>query len=426
MIDPYAGNILVSALGDIPSAQELMRFLWHAPEKPAHIASVPVHVRIHWLIQICDLHLPRLGELHFAQSVDLALRHSYRYRDPAHPATWSQLLQEPGYRPALPMPPCVVTLEGISGTGKTTAANRILRRYPQLIRHETFPCMASAVWQVPWLSVGVPASGRSSDLARTLMEAWHKAVAPAGVGLERRFQKEIYDKRMTAQDKLAEWSQVAATHFLGLLHLDEIQNLFKLETLAQRRRRQMRPGKGKSKQPPHMGLPVADDGLLKWILMLANNGPWTLCISGTQDGIRAMESRCATGQRLATGGYHEFKRFAAHDPEFDQLFLPTLLGLQYVAHPLEDSPVLRTVLLDLTAGIPRMLIALWIHAQRIALERREDRLRIEDLHQAAKTLLAPAMPAIHALNSGDPRLMEQFEDLLPNTFDPFAGISTPM
>lgn len=426
MSDPYAGNILIAPLGGIPSSQELMRFLWHMPEKPSGIATIPAHVRVHWMNKLCELHLPRLEEINLAQSVDLALRHSYQYRDPAQPATWSQLMQEPGYRPALPVPPRVITLEGLSGTGKTTAIARILRRYPQLVRHDSFPHMASSHWQVPWLSVGVPASGKSSDLARALMDAWHEAVIPGNAGLGQRFQTLIYDTKTPGHAKLAEWNKVAKGHFLGLLHLDEIQNLFKLETLAQRRKRQAEVSKRKPRKDPHLGLPVADDEALKSILMLTNSSSFALCVSGTQDGFLALRSRFATGQRLATGGSHTLHRFTADDPEFEQPFLPTLLKLQYVAHPLEDSPTLRAILLELTAGIPRMLIALWIHAQRVALARKEDRFRIGDLHHAAKTLLAPAMPAIYALNSGDPKLIEQFEDLLPNSFDPFAGIGTPL
>ncbi|WP_322627863.1 hypothetical protein [Halothiobacillus sp.] len=92
--------------------------------------------------------------------------------------------------------------------------------------------------------------------------------------------------------------------------------------------------------------------------------------------------------------------------------MPELLKYQWVVHRLEDSRELRELIINLTAGIRRLIIALWIGAQRLALERSgDDGLRLEDIKEAGAYYLAPVRPAVEALKSGDPKLMSKYEDL---------------
>lgn len=75
------------------------------------------------------------------------------------------------------------------------------------------------------------------------------------------------------------------------------------------------------------------------------------------------------------------------------------------------------VMLELSAGVRRLMSALWVAGQRIALERSDDTFRMEDIHRAARTYLAPVGPAVAALRSGDPNLMRRYEDLMPRDSD---------
>ena len=60
------------------------------------------------------------------------------------------------------------------------------------------------------------------------------------------------------------------------------------------------------------------------------------------------------------------------------------------------------------------LSALWIAAQRVALDRaKTDELTLKDFEVAAKTYLAPLRPAVQALHSKDPDRLAKYEDLLP-------------
>jgi hypothetical protein len=85
---------------------------------------------------------------------------------------------------------------------------------------------------------------------------------------------------------------------------------------------------------------------------------------------------------------------------------------QYVKHRLTVDENLARMIIDLTGGIQRVIIALWVAAHRVAFERKEDKLRLEDFAQAARTWLAPLAPAVAALHSKDAEKMSRYEDLI--------------
>ena len=89
------------------------------------------------------------------------------------------------------------------------------------------------------------------------------------------------------------------------------------------------------------------------------------------------------------------------------------LGLyQYVKHPLPMDANLAKLIIDLTGGIQRIIIALWVAAHRVALERKDETLRLDDFTKAAGTWLAPLAPAIAALREANPAKLSRYEDLV--------------
>jgi hypothetical protein len=200
--------------------------------------------------------------------------------------------------------------------------------------------------------------------------------------------------------------QVASAHFLGALHLDEIQNLFKLATLKRRNKRT-----GTEEAPE---LSIVEDQLLKWILTLMNTWQVPLIVSGTLDGMAALTRRLSTTERIVTTGYHQFQHFEnATDTNFKTNFLEQLGKYQYVQKKMSVNGELAELIIELTGGIQRLIIALWIAAHRVALERGKGDLLLTDFKMAAATYLAPVAPAVAALRSKDPTKMSKYEDLLP-------------
>ena len=406
--DPYAGNILTQGLGPIRSRQELSKLLLELPPKPpANIAQIPKHVRLHMLLSLRDLHLPSIEELRLHESIDLMIRQNYRYLDPSAARTWSLISGEPTQQYKRPGAPAFgAAVEGVSGSGKSEAILRCLGTYPQqVIPHKSFFKLASGLQQVTWLSIDVPPSGRATDLAAALMTAWKKATNST------RFDRILAADRRNGSQMLEEWRQVASSHFLGLLHLDEIQNFFKLSTLDRRRKRKV------GDAAPELS--IVEDQCLKWILTLMNTWQIPLLVSGTPDGISALTKRLSNAQRIVMSGYHAFAHFtSATDSAYRRIFLQQLSSYQFVATPLTINDELAQLIWEKTAGVQRLIIALWIAAHRVAFERKPDDLQLEDFRVAADTYLSLVQPAVAALCSNDPQRLSRYEDLTPreNTF----------
>jgi hypothetical protein len=398
--DPYAGNILVSGLGNIPSPESALRSLIALPPLPGSLEGIPTHIRLHQLLSVRDFHLPPLIERQLLQTVDLMVRKGYHYRDPRLASTWSNISGEclPRRNPLAPA--FAAAVEGLSGVGKTQACIRSLLNFPnQVISHNEFPHLANGLRQPVWLSVEVPTSGKASDLARALMQAWDDAMGT------KRFAKWLAKEKISdGMLALDEWRQVAVGHFLGVLHLDEIQNLFKLISLKARKDRK-RSGEASE-------LSIVEDQLLRWLLYLTNSGQIPLLVSGTPDGIGALTKRLSTLERITTMGYHPIEPFSNHIAPGFETFLGELGKYQFVRHKIAVDETLAKLIIGLTGGIQRVIIALWVAAHRVAFERKSDDLLLSDFSDAAKTWLAPLAPAIAAISSKDPEKMGRYEDLI--------------
>lgn len=399
--DPYAGNILIRGLGPIMPPLEAAAYLTWRPAMPIGVGEIERHIRIHHLMAVCDLHVPSPMEIRLLTTTDLLVRRAYGYRDPSLPSTWGVLSGEAPRRGQIIVSGSAAVVEGISGTGKTQGCLRCINCYPSpIIEHLTFPGLNGGLVQVVSLSVEVPPSGRAADFARALMEAWHRAT-----GSTRFAHWLTKDRIVDGMKALDEWLQVARSHFLGILHLDEIQNLFKLSSLRQRRDR-----KGASSAPD---LSIVEDQVLRWILKLTS-GLIPVLISGTPDGIGALSKRLSTLERINMMGYHPFEPFDdPADPAFLDIFLGELGKYQYVKRPIAIDKQLADLIVNLTGGVQRIIIALWIAAHRVAFDRtKSDDLRLEDFVVAASTWLAPLAPAVAALRAKDSEKMAKYEDLI--------------
>lgn len=401
--DPYTDNILVRGLGPILSSDQVLQRLECLPPILPGVADLPRHVRLHELVKLRWLHIPSLEEVRLYQTIDLMLRPALAARDPARPTTWQMLDSGTyvGHRP--PDPAVAGFVEGPSGTGKTQAIHRCLGLFPAMIRHERFPMCEGELVQVVSLSVNTPGTGKTADLAIGLAHAWTRLTGSP------RFAESLLNRSRRGDVAFDMWCQVAAAAFLGILHIDDVESFFKIPTLQARKNARAKAAL------PFRELRVAEDQCIKNILHFINSRQIPLILSGTNDGAAALERRLSNAERLAVAGYHRFRPFSGpKDSAFCDAFMPRLGRYQYVRTPVEVDDALMGLIYELTAGVQRIIVALWICAHRVAFERRKtDTLLHSDFKQAAATYMAPVADAVQALLSHDPHRLARYEDLLP-------------
>lgn len=401
LFDPYDNNILISGLGSILSREEKAKKLIDLPYFPVGLESAERHIRLHHLARIRRYHMPRQVECRLADSIDIMVREGYVDRNPSVPGTINLINGVAKIRHQSPASVAACAVGGPAGSGKTQAILRCLGLFPsQVITHENLPPFLGPHPQVVWMSIDVPSSGKAVDLARALMLEWDRVIGTDRFAYW--LTKDVIKNPIQALD---EWKQVASTHFLGVLHFDEVQNFFKLLSLRERR--------NKKRDRAKSDLSVVEDQCLKWILTSLNSWSWPTIFSGTPDGMGALGQRMSTLQRLMSYGSHNFTLFEdVSDPYFSDEFMYMLEKYQYTKGKLVVDEALKRKILDLTAGVPRIIIALWIAANRVALERPEDHLRLSDFDEAFESYLSPLAPAVGALRSKDPNRLAHYEDMV--------------
>jgi hypothetical protein len=395
----------MEALGKPRSAGELARALSYLPPK-IDVAGLAHHERLHLVSAVRDLHLPSPAGVAVARQIDLMLREGYRHRSPNSAKGWQSIyaLSSPSLAeqiklaPAMIGSPLAAAVMGVSGVGKTSAIERALALYPQCVEHDSFPQMARGHKQLVWLKVEVPGSGKALDLGRALWLATDIAL-----GTDYSAQKPVADAK-SGTVLLNLWLRRVACHYLGIMSLDEIQNLFKIGTLAQRK-----STKAATQRPQ---LRIVDDEALKFILTLINVAKIPIMVSGTHDAMEIFETRMSTSQRLTIEGLIRFEH--ARTPEddyFRDILMPALFQYQFLDHKVNCSPQWQAHMHGFTAGLPRLCVNLWIQSQRLALERNARCIDFRHVDHVMATTMSPGMKGIDALLSGDPRRYAQYEDL---------------
>lgn len=402
LIPQYKNNILISACGPVLNTEELINRLSYSPEIPSQVDCIPSEILKHQMMSIRLLHIPSKPGIEVAQSIDLMLRQGYVNRNPKDVSTWSALYNDPNFKPPPEMPPLASYISGISGTGKSRAVQRALQFYPQVVTHQNFPNMKSPFTQLVWIKVDAPSSGKSSDLAYVLMRETDRLLNST------HFSKYYMEptKYTNGARLLDIWLAKAKSHLLGLLVIDEISNFFKIETLKKRMQKTASENK--------LLLRIADDETIKFCLNLNNTSNIPFIGIGTPDGMQAFATRLSTAERLVSGGYHEFLNDkSATDTYFEKYMMKNLFQYQWFPENLENTGELRELIYQLSAGIPRIYIALWYLAHRSAFDRGAKCLMKADFIHASNQYMAPLKPAINALISNKPNMLSVYEDLLP-------------
>lgn len=396
----YEQNILINRMPPLLTREQTMDRLTYLPPLPGDVRAIPRHERLHHMLVLQELHIASDPELQMSDAIDLIIRGNYRTLDPRLPETWAHLAEEHDAR-RRPRPPAMsASMTGPAGTGKTTSIQHKLCSLEQTIIHEKFPGSSRPFKQLVYLSVEVPASGKAKDFAARLMYEMDRVCDEDRFGSLLSRESGEYSGRYM----LERWRRAAKTSFLGLLHLDEIQNLFKIPTLAKRRSK-----KNNDDEIPNLA--IVEDETLRALLGFMNSGI-PLLISGTLDGFSALNSRLSTAQRIMFAGRHQLNPYRTIQDEFYQRLLENLLNYQYVSKRLDYSDALATLILELTGGVVRMIIALWFLAHRVAFDRgSDDDLRVEDFKYAADLYLAPLKAGLNATQTNDPAKMRNFSDL---------------
>ncbi len=268
-------------------------------------------------------------------------------------------------------------LTGLSGLGKTTFIDASLLRYPQVYEHKSYNGSPLSLKQVVWLKVRIPHDGTLKGFCVQFCQAVDRLL-----GTQYEAQAHSIGR---ISPMISLMRRVASTISLGLLVVDELQNL-----------------------------KYARGGQSEFMLNLFGELTEQLGTAILLIGTPAVQSLFADSVRnvrkICSAGSHVIRRMKVNDGLW-QSFCEVLWHYQWVKSPaILDDEILKTWY-RYSQGVTAFAVLLFSLAQHAAIGEREV-VDADMLKTIAKRDMAFLQPALRALASNDPRKLIIFDDLM--------------
>ena len=225
----YRGNPWIEALPDNLSDEELFQALRGKIPYDENERTLDYYQREACVQSLAHVFIP-LGETgEIARKIDAAIREGYVSRNPLVSGWTREMgkLQECvqsrdadfHHLSGNNANACGFCLVGDSGMGKTSAVNHTLAIYPQALYHSSyngtsFPCV-----QIVWMRLECPQDASVKGLCSEFFMEFDRITG------ENTFHKFAAGGRATTDQMIPQMAMLAQRHGLGLLVIDEIQNL---------------------------------------------------------------------------------------------------------------------------------------------------------------------------------------------------------
>ncbi|MGC3965154.1 MAG: AAA family ATPase [Rhodocyclaceae bacterium] len=392
-IPQYRGNPLIEALPPMEDGEALLKSLFCVPEFADEQRHWSNAERLQLIAQLGNFMLPMDRHLKLAQGLDAMMRQGYVGRAPrtaASHAIFNKLYEQQkagkGFQSSVGQLTAQLSgsLIGIPGMGKTTTLRRILARIPQVIFHPDIN-----FYQVPYLIIETPFDGASiKGLAESIFRKMDLLLPDARYG-------ELYSNgRSGAETLMNHAARVIHAHGVGLLILDEIQNL---EQSPKNRQALMTLLVSASNE---LGVPILFVGTNKAKRLLS---------------LDFRQARRSTG--LVSTYWDTLARGTLEQPSEWEDFLNVLFRFQWVREPLTLTPAIAELMHYHSQGIVDIAIKLFALSQTRAIYEGFETLTGALIDEVARKDMALVQPMIAAIRDNNLEALMTCRDIEPLTLD---------
>ena len=273
-------------------------------------------------------------------------------------------------------------LSGPSGTGKTHRAEQILSLIPNVIRHTKYKKKKVRFTQLSWVKIDCPAGGSEKGVCLYFFAMLDYLLGLSGK--DRYYQDSTFRKSLdTLQLDMA---IAVATYNIGLIVIDEMQNLLECSTSS-------RIMRFLDTLVNVVGVPI---------LYIGTSRIYKLFCPETVKSFR-------TVRRIATGFYYEIDRYQPDDSFWQEMVLVYWSNLLCINES-DPSDEIFAYIYKKTQGVPAILEYLMTRVNTYVADNSievVDKKLISDIY---KTQLIPLHDAVNALACDD---KNTYDDLYP-------------
>lgn len=256
---------------------------------------------------------------------------------------------------------------------QTTTINRVLSNIPQVIIHNEYKGTHFNQIQLVWLKLEAPSN---SSLKALCLQFFMKVDELLGTNN----YKKYVSRNMSVDSMLPLISQVAHNIGLGLLVIDETQNIKKRGA----------------------------DQIMNFFVYLINTGI-NLCLIGTPGAYDLFGKELRMTRRL-TGNAEIIYNNMKYGNEFSFL-LESVWRYQWTRNFVHYNEEFGKVIYEETQGISDLVIKLFVYSQQEAIESGKEELTINLIRKVAKEKFRLLQPMLDAIRSGNPHKIAKYEDI---------------
>lgn len=398
-VPQYRGNPLIEALPTPLEDDALIESLFSVPEFDTTQREWTQSERLQMLAQLSCFMVPMDRHLRLAQHIDTLMRQGYVGRAPRtveSQRVFTKLYEQQKAGKTFNTSLVQLTAQlsgaliGIPGMGKTTTIQRILQRVPAVIFHSKHN-----IYQVPYLHIEMPYDGASvKGLAESIFRKMDLLLPDANYG------KQYGKERSGAETLMNHAARVLHMHAVGLLVVDELQNL--------------------------ENSPKNHDALMTLLVSASNELGVPILFVGTNKAQSLLSQDFRQARRsigIASSYWGPLLEGTEEKPgEWDD-FLSVLWHFQWVKQSIPLSPHLSRLMFHHTQGVADIAIKLFAIAQARAIYDGTETITGALIESVAQNELALVMPMIEAIRRDDVEALVTYRDIAPTGLDKLlAGV----
>jgi len=337
LVPIYRDNPLLEALPPIYTAEVAYQGLRRYPEYSDDQRQLPSEIRLHLIYNANQFFKPSWVHLEIEQRVSRLIRAGYLARNPSTNGYWSEQefrIQTISNIPHLHAAATGFNLVGISGIGKSTALEAVLRLYPQVIAHHHYKDHPFNFVQIVWLKLDCPFDGSVKGLCVNFFQEMDEIL---GTNYYQNYSRR---GRASIDELLGHMKRLTALHGVGCMVIDEIQHLAAAKNIGVSR-------------------------MLNFFVQLVNTMGMPVVLVGTYKALPLLTSEFRLARRASGQGDFVWERM--QQDEVWQMFVEALWQYQYVRNITPLTPQLSDALYEVSQGITDFTVKAYLLSQMRAI-----------------------------------------------------------